>query len=504
MTSPDAACGRSRPFLFRAAALAATSLALVFTPSGTAASGYRSDRILVQPKAGADEAVLSALHSINKARVLGAGRTGGGLQVLSLPPRTDVPALIAKYRRSALVEFAEFDYIRHGAVTTPNDPKYLDGTLWGLHNYGQNGGTSDADIDAPEAWDFVTSASGIVVAVLDSGIRYTHEDLAANMWTNPVDGSHGWNALTSTSDPSDPSGHGTLSAGVLGAAGNNGKGVVGVAWGVQMMACACFDANNDGSDSDIIACLDYARTNGARIVNASWGSYSNSLALSNAIFRLRQEGVIFVAAAGNDVRDIDVMPYYPASFDIDNIVSVAYTTANDTLGRLSNFGATNVDLAAPGAAMYSTFFTADNAYLGSPYLEGTSFSAPMVSGALALLSSRHPAETHVQIIGRLLRAADPLPALAGKCATAGRLNLHRALNPPLLLSATPSEGTIRLRVTSEPGTLVVVEAASDLARWDAVHTNTTSATGSFEYAEPLMAQPLARFYRAVAKRRQLN
>jgi len=169
-----------------------------------------------------------------------------------------------------------------------NDPYYTSGKLWGLNNYGQNygpgSGTPDADIDAPEAWDVLTSASNIVVAVLDTGIRYTHEDLASNMWVNPDDGGHGLNALTGSNDPNDDSssGHGTLMAGVIGGVGNNGKGVTGVAWQVQLMACKCFSSSNTASTSDIITCIDYARTNGARVINASFSSPSNSISLSNA------------------------------------------------------------------------------------------------------------------------------------------------------------------------------------------------------------------------------
>jgi subtilisin family serine protease len=150
-----------------------------------------------------------------------------------------------------------------------------------LNNTGQNGGTPNADIDAPEGWDVLTSASNIVVAVLDTGVRYTHEDLADNMWSNPADGSHGTNALAGTTDPSDDSGHGTMIAGILGAVGNNGKGVTGVAWRVQIMACKCFNNFGVGSISSAVACLDYSRVHGARIINASWG-FTNSLALSNA------------------------------------------------------------------------------------------------------------------------------------------------------------------------------------------------------------------------------
>ena len=176
----------------------------------------------------------------------------GRLQIVAVPTGETVPGFIAKYQQSGLVEFAEPDYFAHVAAT-PNDPYYTNGTLWGLNM-----------IQAPAAWDVLTSASNIVVAVLDTGVRYTHEDLQSNMWVNPNDGGHGWNALAGTNDPSDDSGHGTMVAGVLGAVGNNGKGVVGVAWRVQIMACKCFNSLGMGTVSDCVTCLDYARTNGAQ------------------------------------------------------------------------------------------------------------------------------------------------------------------------------------------------------------------------------------------------
>lgn len=459
---------------------------------------YRTDRILVQVKPGATPQALAKLHGSRGAHVLGHFGPEGRLQTVSVPPGTRVPDLISEYLRSGLVTFAEPDYVRHGAAT-PNDPKYTDGTLWWLNNYGQNGGVAGADIHAAAAWDISASAPDVIVAILDSGVRYTHEDLAINMWTNPVDGSHGWNALTGTNDPVDSSGHGTLAAGVIGAAANNGKGMAGIAWRVQLMACTCFDANNNGFDSDIIACMEYARTNGAKIVNASWGSYSNSLALSNAVFQLRQEGITLVAAAGNNSRNIDTSPYYPACLGFDNVISVGYSTRNDTLGTFSNYGQTNVHLIGPGAAMYSTFFASDSSYLGNAFLEGTSFSAPMVSGALALLASRHPADAPHQLIARLLRAADPVPALAGKCLTGGRLNLAKALNPPIVLKPAVSGAELTVRVKAEPGTRIVVEAGDDVSHWVPVVTNTTSAAGVFDFSETRTASPGSRFYRAVAK-----
>src|SRR5208282_2672775 len=369
---------------------------------------------------------------------------------------------------------------------------FTNGLLWGLYNYGQNSGTAGADIGATNAWNVLTSASNIVVAVVDSGIRYTHQDLAANMWVNPNDGSHGWNALTGTNDPSDDSGHGTLVAGVLGAVGNNGIGVVGVAWQVQIMACKCFNNLGIGSISSVIIGLDYAQTNGARIINASWG-FTNSLALSNAVYSLRDSNIIIVAACGNNATNIDLYPTYPASYQFDNVVTVAATSTNDTLSAYSNYGATSVHLGAPGDQIYSTFAASDSYY----YTEsGTSFAAPYVTGALALMLTKYPSETYQQIIARLLNATDPLPSLAGKCVTGGRLNLKKALNPPIWLYpvATTNSGVFQLQLATGANRQCVIQASADLLNWTAVYTNTTSTNGTFDYTNPGVWP--GRFFRA--------
>jgi subtilisin family serine protease len=356
------------PILLALAATAVPAQTISRSTAASISSAYREDQILVQPKPGADPEAMAGLHATQRGRVLQTFQRLGNLQVVAVPAGETVPGLIANYQQSGLIEFAEPDYHRQLNLA-PNDPKYLDGTLWGLNNYGQNGGSPHADIDATNAWQVLTSASNIVVAILDSGIRYTHEDLAANMWTNQL-GQCGLNSFAGTLDPNDDNGHGTLMAGVLGAVGNNGKGVVGVAWQVRMMACKCFSAGGQSSDSAIIACIDYAQTNGARILSASFDSPSYSQAVSNAIYAARNSGIIFVASCGNNTANIDVTPHYPACYSIDNIVSVAYTTRNDALGGFSNYGATNVDLAAPGDQIYSTYSATDSYYYPPSYQIG--------------------------------------------------------------------------------------------------------------------------------------
>ncbi len=459
---------------------------------------YLLDQILVKPKPGVSLSALAGFHSVQGTVVLQTFQGIGGIEVLRLPPGGSVPDFVARYEQSGLVEFAEPDYEAHTFTTSPNDPKFTDGTLWGLNNFGQNGGTPHADIDAPDAWDIRTSASNIVVAVLDTGVWYTHEDLASNMWVNPHDGNHGTNALPGAIDltGNDDSGHGTMIAGVLGALGNNGKGVAGVAWQVQIMACKCFNNFGVGNSSAILACLAYAQTNGAQIINASWGG-NNSLALSNAVASTRDAGIIFVQACGNSGTNIDVAPVYPASWHFDNVVAVAWTTRNDTLASLSNYGATTVHLAAPGDNIYSTFAGSNNGYLTN---SGTSFSAPYVTGALALVMARYPTETYQQIIARVLNGVDPLPALAGKCVTGGRLNLRKALSPPISLTSLPSAGggAFAMRVSGGANRTCVVQVSTNLAAWFPVFTNTTSADGTFDFADNQSTNSTRRFYRAVS------
>jgi len=491
-------------FLMVAGVAASMVVWLTTSVSGQSTQpAYREDRILIKPKAGINQSALDNFHLARKGEVLRTFDGIGHLQILRVPKGETVPGLIAQYQKSGLVEFAEPDYLVYADTTSPNDPKYVDGTLWGLNNYGQNSGTAHADIDAPEAWDVLTSASNIVVAVLDSGIRATHEDLASNMWVNPSDGGHGFNAFTGTNDPSDDStSHGTMVAGVLGAVGNNGKGVTGVAWCVQMMACKCLN-NGTGSDSTVIACIDYAVTNGAKIINASFDSPTPSLALSNAIIATRDAGIIWVASAGNNTYNVEVNPSYPTCYGIDNVVSVAYTTRTDALGGFSNYGAIHVALAAPGDQIYTTFAASDTYYWPPSGLginnAGTSFSAPYVSGACALLIAQYPADSYQETIARLLNSTDPLPSLAGKCRTGGRLNLSKALRTIRVATVPTGSGEpFQLRVSGGLNRTCAVEATTNLIDWSSIFTNTTSTDGTFDFADDQSTNFSQRFFRATA------
>ncbi|HEY3325340.1 MAG TPA: S8 family serine peptidase [Planctomycetota bacterium] len=406
------------------------------------AGSFRQDRILVKPKAGAD---IGGLHVSLGCVPLWSSAAMQNLQVVKLPAGAVPSDVIAKYMSSGQVQYAEPDY--EARITAdPNDPQYLNNTQWALHNTGAGGGLAGADIHAPEAWNVRTSAADVIVALVDTGIRYTHEDLAANMWINPgeiaangvdddgdgiIDDVFGVNTINDSGDVRDDFGHGTHVAGIIGAVGNNGKGVCGVAWRVKLMSCKAFDDSGSGSISSIVKAIDYARAHGAQIINNSYGVNSPIeaplLALKDAITTTRNAGILFVVAAGNESIDNDVpanSPSFPASFDADNIISVASTDRADALSSFSNFGLYSVDLAAPGEDVTSTYYSSDTAYVS---MSGTSMSTPFVSGALALLRAQFPAENYLQLMNRLYAGTDPLPGLEGRCRTGGRLNVFKAL-----------------------------------------------------------------------------
>ena len=426
-------------------ALGAGSLAASAAPQHRVpAHPHRGDRLLLRPKPGISPDALARFHTSQGSRIAREFKHLDGLQDVRVAAGKSVEEAVEQYQVSGLVDYAEPDYLVQVALV-PNDPSFSNGTLWGLKNSGQSPGVPGADIKAPLGWNTQTSASGIIVAVIDSGVRYTHEDLAANMWTSPRDGSHGFNALTGSGNPMDDHGHGTMVAGIIGAVGNNGTGISGVAWRVQIMACKFLDATGNGFVSDAIECIVYARTNGAHIINASWGGSAYSAALADAIASAARAGIIFVAASGNDGTNIEAAPFYPASLNLDNVVTVAATTQADALAGFSNYGDRSVDLAAPGCSIYSTTHSGDSAYAQG---SGTSFAAPFVAGAVALMRASCPSLSHTNLIVRLLSLTDPLPALAGKSVSGGRLNLANALCPPVLASftTTPTTGVVPLTV----------------------------------------------------------
>ena len=267
-------------------------------------------------------------------------------------------------------------------TATPNDPDFS--LLWGMNNTAQSGGTNDTDIDAVEAWDTETGDNTLVVGVIDTGIDGDHEDLAANM--HPT---LGYDFINGDDNADDDHGHGTHVAGTIAAVGNNGIGVSGVAWNVQLVPLKIFNAGGFTSTSAILGAINYAINNDIKITNNSWGGGGYSQVLYNTILNAQHAGHLFIAAAGNYAQNNDVSPFYPASYDLDNIISVAASDHNDNLASFgwvgSHYGGTSVDIAAPGKDIYST--TIGDTY---DYKSGTSMAAPHVAGAAALLWSYCP------------------------------------------------------------------------------------------------------------------
>lgn len=377
------------------------------------------------------------------------------LRKISLPPGADLEAHLNLLRAHPDVRYAEPNYAVSLAAI-PNDPSF--DALWGMNNVAQTGGTLDADIDAAEAWDISTGSGQTIVAVIDTGVDYRHEDLAANMWVNPgeipgdgvdndgngyVDDVHGYDFANNDGDPLDDHNHGTHVAGTIGAVGNNGIGVAGVNWDVQIMAVKFLAANGGGNIGAAIEALDYAVDNGAVISNNSWGFNGGfSQALHDAVAAAQSEGHIFVAAAGNGNfagvgLNNDLAPFWPSNVDLDNVVAVAALDDDDQRATFSNFGPTTVDVGAPGVDILSTT-------IGDTYstFSGTSMAAPHAAGVIALLWDANPTWSYEEAINRLFTSVDPVAALDGITTTGGRVNaagvFANDVVSPYIVSSAPS------------------------------------------------------------------
>lgn len=377
-----------------------------------------------------------------------------GAQLVRLQEGARVNERAASLAARDEIVYADPNYYRY-LDGIPNDSRFDE--MWGMHNTGQSGGTADADIDAPEAWEITTGSSEIVVAVLDSGMDHLHEDLADNLYINPgetpnngidddgngyVDDVRGWDFRSDDNDPS-PSGqgcvgHGTHTAGTVGAVGNNGVGVTGVAQNVKLMPLRAFYPFLvilcTAQDADLLDAVEYMGIMGVDISNNSWGGTGFSNAMKDAIAASRH---LFVASAGNNGANNDTNPSYPASYDLDNIVSVASTTDNDTMSGFSNFGNQSVDLGAPGSSILST--KPNNAY---NYLDGTSMAGPHVAGAAVLLLADDPSATPLEMKNRLMQGTD---FIGIPVRTGGRLNINNSLNLPpagVTVDVEPVGGTM--------------------------------------------------------------
>jgi len=333
------------------------------------------------------------------------------------------------------IEFVEPNYIYQTTVL-PNDPMLS--SLWGLVNTGQNNGTPGVDVNVQNLWDFSNTERDVVVAVIDTGVDYNHEDLAATIWINTdeienngvdddangyIDDFHGYDFAYNDSNPLDDFGHGTHVAGTIGAVGNNEIGVTGVSNNVQIMPVKFLGSSGGGTAQNAVLAIQYAVNNGAHIINASWGGSGFSQAIYDAISDANDAGVLFIAAAGNSTSDNDALSHYPSSYDLDNIIAVAAIDRFGNLSTFSNWGLRSVDIAAPGTDIMST-------YLNDQYrtFSGTSMAAPHVAGAVAILKAEDLDRTPSQISNLLYSSVVQTDALQNKISTQGHLNVGSAAN----------------------------------------------------------------------------
>jgi subtilisin family serine protease len=391
-------------------------------------SAYHPSRVLVKFKHGTRPGFLQGS---------GPAKTFKGdssLYVVENPPGLSVPETLRRYAKHSDVLYAEPDYVLHTLDTIPTDPRWSE--QWDM-----------TQIAAPQAWDLQTDAHDVVVAVIDTGIDASHPDLQGNLWTNPVDGTHGFSCIGGVVSPGglDDFGHGTHVAGTIGAAANNGLGIAGLNWQVQLLSLKFLDASGSGTTSDAVLCFDQAtalKQDGVniRVTNNSWGGGGFSQTLKDAMARAEAAGILHVCAAGNSAVNADARPMYPAAFDNRGIISVVATDANDVAAYFTNTGLASTDIAAPGVSTLSTVPPGTCPLCdasGYKLLSGTSMATPHVAGVMAALFHTNPSLTVDEARDVVL---DPLSydsltnPRAATTTTGGRLNFFKTLNNPLVMA----------------------------------------------------------------------
>ena len=472
-------------------------------PSAAVPAEYAADSLLVRLRADAPGPLAPVAPGAYLHRPLGLV---DGLWEVRLAPGRAVEASLKAARANPFVEYAEPNYLLRVAET-PNDPRYTDGTLWGMNQ-----------IAMPGAWD-VATGGGPVVAVIDTGADYNHPDLAANMWVNGaelngqagtdddgngfVDDVRGWDFANNDANPMDDHSHGTHVAGTIAGVGDNGLGVVGVNWSARVMPLKFIAANGYGTTAGAIAALNYAVRMGARVSNHSYGDGNFSQAHLDAITAAGKAGHLVAAGAGNGnflgfPINNDSAPFYPASYQptptaadpdvVDNVIAVAATDSGDKFASWSNYGAASVDLAAPGVNIYSTVPG------GYGYKSGTSMATPHVAGAAALVWAADPTLTLTQVRGRILAGTEYIGHLnpSRPTVTNGRLNVSNAMprTPRLSVSdATATEGdagtvTAAFTVTLSPAATQPVTVTYTTADGTAAVADNDylAATGTLTFA----------------------
>jgi len=408
---------------------------------------WRDGELLIRFRRNSTEAEIAALLQEQGAQRVARLRGQSGIERLRLSAGSDPSAVAEAFRSSRLVEMVEPNYLITGDQMVPNDPRF--GEQWALKSVSANGRDSGSDINVARAWEVTTGTRRTVIAIIDSGIDFTHTDLRQNEWNNLseradgrasdddgngfTDDLHGWDFLTDTNEIRDEQGHGTAVAGIIAARGNNGTGISGVMWRASLMSLRVLDKTGTGDVASAVEAIDYATQSGAQVINCSWGTDEASEALREAISRAARRGVLVVASAGNQARDLWTAPRYPASFDLPNLLSVASTDDSDALARWSNRGAAHVSVAAPGTDILTT-------RMGGDYqtVSGTSASAPLVTGVAGLVKTLRPWLDAGRTRELILRGARQVPSLSDKVAAKGVVNAAGALEAVSALA--PNEG----------------------------------------------------------------
>lgn len=431
---------------------------------------FKEDHINLSQKSGRLKA-----QNLEKNKGLAEIKSLNDSNLKVLRSEKDVDQVIEELKKDPNVEYAEPNTVRY-PLSTPNDSYF--NYQWALNNSGQqfqdslgglSSGTADADIDAAEAWNTESdSNSDIIVAVIDTGSRITHEDIGGNIWYNMdeipgngidddsngyIDDTNGWDFKDNDNNPDDSafpycytyapdqitctdeediSGHGTMISGIIGAIQGNAKGISGISSKNKIRIMPIRFGLDLTSE---LQAIQYAKNNGAKVINASFGAEGFSQAEKNAIDAFPG---VFVAAAGNETTNNEVTHLYPSDYTSANIISVAATDQNDALSWFSNYGNVSVDLGAPGENISSTHNYSNTTYAVG---DGTSFAGPYVAASSAMILSAKSTLTATQVKDTLLSSGDSLPSLAGKTVSGKRLNLYKALQT-LVAPAAPSHLTV--------------------------------------------------------------
>ena len=385
---------------------------------------FREGELLVRFRNGVSEKekeTIMAAHGGRKKKQL---KGNSGLEKLELAAGRDAKAAALQLLLNPQVEFAEPNFLITKEDVTPNDPQFEQ--QWALQNSGQNDGQFGSDIRARSAWDKTKGAPSTVVAVIDSGIDFTHPDLQNNQWTNPNPNTqsdlHGWDFVANSGEIKDEQGHGTAVAGIIAAEGNNGLGIAGVMWRAGLMSLRVLDNTGTGDVGSAVEAIDYAVAHGAQVINLSWGTTGESIALKAAIERAINSNVVVVCSAGNGGQDLEESPYYPASFGLKDLIVVGASDNHDQPASWSNWGARKVTVAAPGTNILTT-------QRGGGYwtVTGTSAAAPIVSGIAGLLKTVSPRANTSLVARAISKGARQVVSLSGKVSSGGVADAAGAL-----------------------------------------------------------------------------